>query len=200
MILRVIRGRASPEQLETLQAALQEKLGAAVREQTGIVTYHLGARPGDGMLEWAFVALWESPEAVKSGDAGGRTALSIATALGLEGLETTHFEIDAPIRDPGSSDIVAIRIACGDFSKPGADIEMLNTLRARVPLIGDEMAEAYVGRRLVGRAVEVTFVSVWRELPDHPSLEGPFWPDIVVQYDRLSIDVYESVGSPSGIG
>lgn len=200
MILRVIRGRASPAQLQALQSALRDRLVAAGSGQTGPLAYHLGTRPGDDVLEWAFVGLWASPEAVTKGDADGRSALSIATAIGLVGLETVHFEIDAPIRDPGSSETVSIRIACGEFSKPGADIEMLNTLRIRVPLLGDEMAGAYVGRRLVGRAVEVTFVSVWRDVPGDRQLEGPFWPDIAVQYDRLTIDVYESVGAPPGIG
>ena len=200
MILRVIRGRASPEQFETLRAALQEKLGAAVRERVGLVTYHLGARPGDDTLEWAFVGLWDSPEAVTSGDAAGRTALTIATSIGLEGLETIHFEIDAPIRNPGTRDVAAIRIACGEFSKPGADIEMLHVLRERVPLLGDAMEAAYVGRRLVGRAIELCFVSVWRDVPAQPPLEGPFWPDIAVRYDRLAIDVYEDLGAPPVIG
>lgn len=200
MILRVIRGRASPEQLEALRAALRERLGADDREPTGLLSYHLGVRSGDGVVEWAFVGLWASPEAVTSGDERGRSALSIATALGLEDLTAAHYEIDAPTRDPRPGNVVAIRIACGEFSKAGADIEMLNALRARVPLLGDEMAEAYVGRRLVGRAVEVAFVSTWRERPGHLSLEAPFWPDIVVHYDRLAIDVYESVGSTPGIG
>ena len=200
MILRVIRGRATPEQLETLRAALPEKLGTAVPEQVGMVTYHLGARQGDGMLEWAFVALWDSPEALTSGDAGGRTALSIATSMGLEGLEVIHFEIDAAIRDPGSSDVVAIRIACGEFSKAGADIEMIKMLRERVPLLGDKMAEAFLGRRLVGRAVELCFVSVWREMPEDAPHEALFWPDTAIRYDRLAIDVYESVGAPPAVG
>jgi hypothetical protein len=201
VILRVIRGRASSAQLQALRTALRDKLGAVGREQAGPVTHHLGARRGGGdTLEWAFVGLWESPEAVTSGDAAGRTALSIATEIGLEGLDTVHFEIDEPIRGPGSGDAMAIRIACGAFSKAGADIEMLTALRTRVPLLGDEMAEAYVGRRLIGRAVEVTFVSVWRDLPGKAPLDAPFWPDMVVQYDRLAIDVYESVGTPPGIG
>ena len=201
MILRVIRGRASPEQLVRLRGAIEEKLGAAVREQVGLAKYHLGTRPGgDGRLEVAFVALWESPEAVTSSDAASRSALSMATAIGLEGLAPIHFEIDAPIRDRGANDVVAIRIACGEFSKTGSDIEMLNLLRARAPLLGDEMVEAYVGRRLIGRAVEVTFISIWRELPRQPALEEPLWPDIAVRYDRLTIDVYDTAESPPGMG
>lgn len=200
MILRVIRGQATPEQLEGLRATLQEKLGAAVREQVGLWAYHLGARPRDGKLDIAVIALWDSPDAVTSGDANGRSPLTLATEIGVEGLEVIHFEIDQPSRGPGSNDVVAIRIACGEFSKPGADIGMLNLLRERVPLVGDAMEAAYVGRRLVGRAVEICFVSVWREVPRHPSLEEPFWPDISVRYDRLAIDVYEAVGAPPVIG
>ena len=52
------------------------------------------------------------------------------------------------------------------------------------------MTEAYVGRRLAGRAVDVTFVSIWRERPADLALEGPFWADITVQYDEFSVEVF----------
>jgi hypothetical protein len=71
---------------------------------------------------------------------------------------------------------------------------MQNLLRQRAPLIGDEMSEAWVGRRLTGRAVEVTFVSAWRRLPTDRSLEAAFWEDIALRYDHFSVEVYSAVG------
>ena len=73
----------------------------------------------------------------------------------------------------------------GRFSKPGSDIEMLQTLRQRVPLVGDEMSEAYVGRRMVGHSVEVAFVSAWQRLPTDRVLEESFWSDIALRYDEF---------------
>jgi len=104
------------------------------------------------------------------------------------------FEVDDTIRRDSDDEPVAIRIATGRFSKPGADAEMQNLLRQRAPLIGDEMAEAWVGRRLNGREVEVTFVSAWRRLPPDLSLEEAFWPDIALRYDEFAVEVYSAVG------
>ena len=67
---------------------------------------------------------------------------------------------------------------------------MQEVLRARLDSIGPEMTEAYVGRRLAGQAVDVTFVSIWRERPADLALEGPFWADITVQYDEFSVEVF----------
>ena len=53
--------------------------------------------------------------------------------------------------------------------------------------------EAYVGRRIEGRAVEVTFVSAWGRLPEDRDLEAPFWSDIALRYDQFEVDVFEAV-------
>jgi hypothetical protein len=71
---------------------------------------------------------------------------------------------------------------------------MLETLRQRVPLIGGEMTEAYVGRRIIDRSVEVAFVSAWHQLPMDRVLEDTFWPDIALRYDEFTVDVYTTVG------
>ena len=38
-------------------------------------------------------------------------------------------------------------------------------LRTRLPSVGEEMIEAYVGRRLAGATLEVAFVSLWARHP-----------------------------------
>jgi hypothetical protein len=75
---------------------------------------------------------------------------------------------------------------------------MLELLRQRVPLIGDEMAEAYVGRRIIERLVEVTFVSAWQRLPTNWDLADTFWPDIALRYDEFRVEVYTTVGISGG--
>ena len=70
---------------------------------------------------------------------------------------------------------------------------MLELLRRRAPLVGDDMAEAYVGRRIVGRAVEIAFVSTWQQVPADRRLEDTFWPDIALRYDHFLVEVYTPV-------
>ena len=139
------------------------------------------------------VSHWRSAEAAAEGDAANRSPLTFA-ARHLHALEVAHFEVDESIRRDSHEQPLAIRLATGRFSRPGADAEMQNLLRQRAPLIGDEMAEAWVGRRLVDRAVEVTFVSAWRRLPADRRLDEAFWPDIALRYDHFIVEVYAAVG------
>jgi hypothetical protein len=199
VILRAIRGRASRDELEALRAALDQTLGNGAGEQLGPARFHLAARPSrdgadqSGDLEAILISFWSSAEAAASGDEREVSPLSVAQRH-LRDLSVEHFEIDETFLRHSDVQPIAIRLATGRFSRHGADVEMQQLLRERAPSIGDEMTEAYVGRRLAGRAVEVTFVSAWSSLPtDHP-LEQAFWPDIALRYDEFVVEVYAAVG------
>ena len=196
MILRVIRGRGSRSDVAALRAALDSALGPAAGERRGPERFHLGTRPppgeANGELDVIVISHWASAEAARDGDAAQLSPLAFARRH-LEPLEVVHFEVDETIRRHSDEPPLAIRVATGTFSKPGADAEMQNILRQRAPLIGEEMAEAWVGRRLAGRAVEVTFVSAWRRLPSDHRLEDAFWPDIALRYDEFAVEVYSAV-------
>jgi hypothetical protein len=142
------------------------------------------------------VSFWSSAEAATRADAGKISPLSLALTH-LTEVEAAHFEVDETILRRSDDAPIAIRVFLGRFSKPGADIEMQELLRRRAPLLGDEMTEAYVGRRMIGRAVEVAFISAWRELPSDRQLEDPFWPDIVLRYDEFEIAVYPIATEPA---
>lgn len=199
MILRVMRGRGSRQAFEQLGDGIQS--GAADRR--GLERYHVAWRParrnpnkgsiGDGDRDILVVAHWSSTEAAAASDAAGLSPLASVRRL-LSDVEIVHFEVDETIRRHSDDPAVAIRIATGTFSRPGTDAEMQNLLRERAPAIGDEMSEAWVGRRLTGRAVEVTFVSAWRRLPTDRSLEEAFWPDIALRYDQFVVEVYTAGG------
>lgn len=202
MILRAIRGRASSDELAAFQGALAETLGPDAAERDGPERYHLAARPtagrGEGSeqsseLEALVISRWSSAEAAAGGDARKTSPLVIAQRH-LRDLTVEHFEIDDSFVRHSETHPVAIRLATGRFSRPGADAQMQALLRERAPLIGDEMTEAYVGRRIVGRAVEVTFVSAWSRPPADHSLEETFWPDIALRYDDFRVEVYATMG------
>lgn len=193
VILRLIRGRARPDQLEPLQAAMRQAVGPGTAAAVLPARFHVGQRPSGDQLEVVIVAFWTSAEALAYADSNGVSPLRVAERMELRFLEAASFEVDETILRHSDRQPVTIRAATGRFSKPGADIEMQDLLRHRAPLIGDEMTEAYVGRRIAGRAVEVTFVSAWQQLPPDRKLEEPFWPDIALRYDHFEVEVYTAL-------
>jgi hypothetical protein len=195
VILRLIRGRARPDEVDAWCAAVSEKLGPSAHAVGGPTRFHCATRPAGGDLEALIISFWDTFEAAADADARGISALSIARSMLLR-VEATHFEIDETILRNSDVEPIALRLGIGRFSKPGSDIEMLETLRQRVPLIGDEMTEAYVGRRVVDRSVEVAFVSAWRRFPTDRVLDTTFWPDIALRYDAFTVQVYTTMGIP----
>lgn len=199
MILRVIRGRGTGEQVARLRAAIESGTG----DRAGLERFLVGSRPAQqrvgetgpltAVRDVVVIAHWASADAARLVDADGTSPLASGRRY-LDDVEVVHFEVDASIRRQSDDPPLAIRVATGTFSRPGADTEMQDLLRHRAPLIDDAMAEAWVGRRLTGRAVEVTFVSTWRRLPTGLALDQAFWPDIALRYDRFAVEVYEAAG------
>jgi hypothetical protein len=197
VILRVIRGRAGRDQLETLRATLESQIDRAADDHAPI-RLHVAARPSGDDCEAAIFVVWRAAEDVARADRRGESPLAVGRRLGID-LEPMHFEVDESIQRQSLEEPVAIRLANGRFSRIGTDIEMLDLLRQRVPLVGDDMTEAYVGRRLVDRMVDVTFVSAWRRLPADRPLDQVFWPDIALRYDSFSVDVFTPVKPPTAV-
>ena len=193
VILRLIRGRADRQRLAALHAALQSKLGGGGAESTVPVRWHLGTRGSGDEQEVLLLASWASAEDAADADRRGLSPWRIGQGH-LEGARVEHFEVDTSLLRRTGREPIAIRVATGRFSHHGTDIAMQELLRERLPAVGDELCEAYVGRRLDGRAVEITFVSLWQRRPDGRSLEEPFWPDIALRYDAFSVEVYETGG------
>ena len=192
MILRLIRGRGGSDQVERLRSDLHDRLGANSGEVAGPARFHLAQREAGDQLDVLLIAFWPSAEAAASGDARRISPLSLAKEH-LTGVRPQVFEVDETLLRRSDDEPRCVRVATGSFSKPGSDIEMLELLRQRAPLIGDEMSEAYVGRRMVDRTVEVTFVSAWRVAPEDRSLRESFWPDIALRYDHFQVDVFDVV-------
>lgn len=200
MILTVIRGRADAAQLESIRGALKAELRPDAPEAAGLTRLHLGTRPADDRSEVVVISYWRSVEVAASGEPPASSHVRAARGAGLQDIDIALFEIDETVLRHSEEQPIALRLATGRFSKQGADIEMQELLRQRVPLVGTEMTEAFVGRRLVDRAVEVTFVSAWPRLPADRRLEDIFWPDIALRYDHFAVEVYAAVGIGADIG
>ena len=205
MILRVIRGRGDSGRVAALQADLASRFPDPGRSGDP-ARYRVGVRPGSptGGLEVLVLVFWHQHADLAAADERHASVLSVARDIGIDELSTAHFEIDATIREPGvgahvaarpTTSEAAIRLATGSFSRQGADIEMQEMLRERAPQLGDEMTEAYVGRRMVGRSVDVTFISCWSRVPPDRNLQDPFWPDIALRYDAFSVEVFGALAN-----
>jgi hypothetical protein len=192
VILRLTRGRGDATAVDALCADLKAKLGPGSDELASPARVHLATRPGASDADVLVTAFWGSAEAAASGDRREISPFSLARRH-LADVVAEVFEIDDTILRRSDDEPELIRVATGTFSKRGADIEMLDLLRQRTPLIGDEMSEAFVGRRMVEHAVEVTFVSAWRSVPVDRPLDEPFWPDIALRYDSFRLAVYRTV-------
>jgi len=192
MILRVIRGLGDRGRIAALRADLIARLGPGPVTVDGPDRYHLGRRAGIDLDDVLLVACWPSAEAAAAGDARGVSALELARRF-LDNVDVAHFEVDVNVLRAEHARPTALRIATGRFSRPGADIQMQQLLRDRLPAVGPEMLEAYVGRRVVGRAVDVAFVSTWEGRSGDLRLHETFWPDISLQYDTFTVEVYAAV-------
>ena len=71
-----------------------------------------------------------------------------------------HFEIDESLLLHTDEPPTVARIAVGSVPL-GNDVEIQQEIRARIGALGGGVAEAYVGRRIRDRAVEVAFVTLW---------------------------------------
>jgi hypothetical protein len=107
-----------------------------------------------------------------------------------------HYELDESQLRQSPPYVSTLRLSTGQV-EGGREAVVHEELRRRLPMIGEEMAEAYIGRRLVGTAVEVAFFSVWSRAPVGRSLAEPMWPDISSSYDRFWVRTYTPI--PAGL-
>lgn len=175
MILRVVAGVTE---------------GSAERPARGLVRSHLGTDRATG--ESVEVTIWDDAEAASGGATNG-AGESPADRSGDGRAESNHeaayFDVGSTWLEWSRDEPVAFRLAIGRFSRPRADLEMQDALRERVPLLGEDLTESAVGRRIVGSAVEVVFFTAWtRESGERP-LEQALWPDIVLRYDQFGVRV-----------
>jgi hypothetical protein len=192
VILRIILGQVRPGELRNLVAAHGATYLPQVRRQAGLVRAHLAVRPDGDRHEVVGVTFWTNPESAQQAlgsDLSDPVLLGDLAAF-VDLRPATYFEVDETVLRRSERDPVALRLTIGRFSRPGSDRLMQDLLRERAPLIDDDMTEAYVGRRVDGRHVEVTFVSAWQRIPEEMPLDQPFWPDISTRYDEFFLAVY----------
>lgn len=193
MILRMVRGRVLPGRHQALRAGLVASF-SQVRLMSGLIQAHVALRSAAEGNEFAVISTWATPAATMA--AFGPDVNRVATIPGvsehLDYRTVEHFEVDESVVVHADVPPTVARIAIGAIEL-GGDVEVQQELRRRIPELGAEVVEAYVGRRIRDRMVEVAFVTLWSARPADRPLEAPVFPDVAEQYSTYSIEVYDEV-------
>ena len=181
MILRIVRGRVAIDRVEGLTAALGATPDGHVRATPGLVRSHVGLRGLEGdEREVVLVTCWETVDA------------AVAEEAGTGGV--AFFEVDESTLRRSDAAAHVLRLSVGRVAR-GMDVDIQGVLRERMHLLGSEMTEGYVGRRILGNDVEIAFISAWDREPEGRTLDGPIWPDISAGYDAFEVATFRPLVS-----
>jgi hypothetical protein len=193
LILRLVHGRLLPGRLEPFRSGVGTAFAERLRETPGIVRAHVGIRHTPDGDEAAFLTAWPSPvEAIDvlGPELGpGKELPGMSEHLTIHQID--HYEVDESRLPQGSVSPSVLRIAAG-WIELGADVEIQQELRSRLGELGRDV-EAYVGRRIRDRSVEVALVTLWPRHPEDRALDRPLFPDIAARYVALVVKVYDVV-------
>ena len=193
MILRIVRGRVAIDRVEGLTAALGATPDGHVRATPGLVRSHVGLRGLEGdEREVVLVTCWETVDAaIAEAGLDGADARDGATpAAG----GVAFFEVDESTLRRSDAAAHVLRLSVGRVAR-GMDVDIQRVLRERMHLLGSEMTEGYVGRRILGNDVEIAFISAWDREPEGRSLDAPIWPDISAGYDAFEVATFRPLVS-----
>ena len=164
-----------------------------VRELAGILQAHMALRSVDEGNDFAVISTWTTPDAAMA--VFGRNVDRVASIPGvsehLDFRSVEHFEIDESLLIHADEPPTVARIAVGSVQL-GNDVEIQQEIRTRMGALGGQVAEAYVGRRIRDRTVEIAFVTCGPAGPDRP-LDEPLWHDVAERYDSYWIEVYDEI-------
>jgi heme-degrading monooxygenase HmoA len=193
LILRMVRGRVLPGRHQALRAGLRATF-SQVRDIPGLIQAHMALRSAAEETEFAVISTWTTPDATMA--AFGPDVSRVAELPGitehLEFRSVEHFELDESVLIQADQPSAIVRIAVGSVEL-GSDVEIQQELRRRVHELGDEVVEAFVGRRIREQMVEIAFVTLWSRRPADRSLEEPVFPDVADRYSSYWIEVYDEV-------
>ena len=193
LILRIVRGRILPGRHDLVRAGLVASF-SQVRELAGVVQAHMALRSVAEGNDFAVISTWTTPDAAMA--VFGRNVDRVASIPGvsehLDFRSVEHFEIDESLLLHADEPPTVARIAVGSVQL-GNDVEIQQEIRTRMGALGGEVAEAYVGRRIRDRTVEVAFVTLWAGRPADRPLDEPLWHDVAERYDSYWIEVYDEI-------
>jgi hypothetical protein len=194
LILRIVGGRIRHGRRDTVIAAYENSYYPVAMRTPGLELFLIGIRPQDDGHGLAAMTLWTTVEAALDAYQGDLTSLRTidASVHGEELERVDYYEVDDAVTRHDGVEASYLRLTAGTVAR-GLDADIQQELRRRLVDLPDEVAEGYVGRRVLGDVVEIAFVSTWSSTQDRESLEVPIWPQISTRYDTFRVEVFDIV-------
>jgi hypothetical protein len=194
VILRVVSGRIRPGELEAVTQSFRRDYVPVAATTTGLRRYVVAARIANDGPRVAAMSIWDDVEAAVTAYGGDLT-----TPRTLDGRDhgatfdrVDYYELEAGRTLADARTPTRLRLTAGTIAR-GLDADIQQELRARLPKLPDEALEAYVGRRVLGGAVDIAFISTWAIDPPGVALDEPIWPEIADRYATFRLEVHDIV-------
>jgi hypothetical protein len=202
VILRVVSGRIDPGRIADVVARYDRDYVPIARATAGLDRYVVGARPADdGGHHLAAMTTWTSVDAALTAYGGDLTAVrTLDGRTHGEGLtHVDYYEVDEGAAQRRAGEPRVLRLTAGTVAR-GLDADIQQELRRRLPDLPAEVAEAFVGRRVIGADVEIALVTTWTAVSGGVDLGAPLWPSISSRYDAFRVEVHDILLDGSGAG
>ena len=202
VILRIVSGRIRPGRLASVSDAYTTRYNDVAMDTAGLDRFLVATRPVDEGHELASMTLWRTVEAALAVYQGNLSAMRTLDDR-EHGEELTHvdyYEVDDGVLRHQGVESAFLRLTAGTVAR-GLDADIQQELRRRLVDLPADVAEAYVGRRVLKALVEIAFVSTWSPGTERPPLKDPIWPDISSRYDAFRIAVFDVLlsGTPARV-
>jgi hypothetical protein len=195
VILRVVGGQIRRGELVAVSRSFRTAFVPVAARTRGLRRYVVGTRPSeDGGHRLAAMTIWDDLDGALAAYGG-----ELSTPRTLDGLDhgahldrVDYYEVEATRARADEREPTRLRLTAGTVAR-GLDADVQEELRARVPELPDEAIEAYVGRRVLGRVVEIAFMSTWTKEPPGLVLDAPIWPAISARYETFRMELHDVV-------
>jgi hypothetical protein len=200
VILRVVSGRVRRGELDAVRESFRHAYMPVAARTPGLRRYVVAARDVDAAGHGiAAMSIWEDLDAALVAYGGDLTK-----ARTLDGADhgaafdrVDYYELEAVRTSADDRTPTRLRLTAGTIAR-GLDADIQQELRARLPKLPPEALEAYVGRRVLGGAVEIAFMSSWTADPPGMPLDEPLWPEISNRYATFRLEVHDVVVAGAG--
>jgi hypothetical protein len=199
LILRIVSGRIRKGRADAGARAYKKCYYPVAMQTPGLDGFVVGIAPLDGDHAIAAMSRWRTVEAALAAYGGDLSAKRTvdAKAHGEELTDVDYYEVDDATIQREPVEAAYLRLTAGTVAR-GLDADIQQELRRRLADLPADLAEGYVGRRVLGDVVEIAFVSSRSAGRDRSLLEAPIWPDISSRYDTFRVNVFDIVlsGTP----
>jgi hypothetical protein len=199
VILRIVSGRIRRGRLDSVSKAYATRYHPVAMATAGLDRFVVGVRPIADEHELASMTVWQTVDAALAAYAGDLSAVRTLDdrSHGEELTNVDYYEVEDGVVQRDGVEAAFLRLTAGTVAR-GLDADIQQELRRRLHKLPAELAEGYVGRRVLGDVVEISFASAWSADCDRASLDAPIWPEISTRYDKFRVDVFDIIarGTP----